>query len=89
MHVTLLRYEGLDPPWHSQRRIRPKLAIHSQSPHCAPNATSAETPSEYCLSLWRSSGEILNHGCKSLRSNFHRAGERIVDCHNGQQAGKD
>ena len=35
MHVTLLRYEGLDPPWHSQRRIRPKLAIHSQSPHCA------------------------------------------------------
>jgi Helix-turn-helix len=41
------------------------------------------------LSLWRSSGEILNHGCKSLRSDFHRAGERMIDCHNGQQPGKN
>jgi hypothetical protein len=41
------------------------------------------------LSLWRSSGEILNHGCKSLRSDFHRAGERMIDGHNGQQPGKD
>jgi hypothetical protein len=41
------------------------------------------------LSLWRSSREILNHGCKSLRSDFHRAGERMIDDHNGQQPGKD
>jgi hypothetical protein len=41
------------------------------------------------LLLWRSSGEILNHGCKSLRSDFHRAGERMIDDHNGQQPGKD
>jgi hypothetical protein len=41
------------------------------------------------LSLWRSSREILNHGCKSLRSDFHRAGERMIDGHNGQQPGKD
>ena len=41
------------------------------------------------LSLWRNSREILNHGCKSLRSDFHRAGERMIDDHNGQQPGKD
>ena len=41
------------------------------------------------LSLWRSSRKILNHGCKSLRSDFHRAGERMIDDHNGQQPGKD
>jgi hypothetical protein len=41
------------------------------------------------LSLWRSFGEILNYGHKSLRSDFHRAGERMINFHNGQQAGKD
>src|SRR5262249_15663364 len=41
------------------------------------------------LLLWRSSGEILDHGCKSLRSDFHRTGERIIDFHNDQQPGKD
>src|SRR5262249_19808296 len=41
------------------------------------------------LLLWRSSGAIFNHCCKSLRSDFHRAGERIIDCHNGQQPSKD
>jgi hypothetical protein len=40
------------------------------------------------LSLWRNFGEILKHGYKSLRSDFHRAGERMINFHNGQQAGK-
>ena len=56
-----------------------------------------ETPPRYLnevrftpwLSLWRSSGEILNNGCKSLRSDLHRAGERMINFHNGQQPGKD
>ena len=41
------------------------------------------------LSLWRSFRELLNHACKSLRSDFHRGGERMIDDHNGQQPGKD
>ena len=75
----------------------PTSRCHRQNPvrfaHVAdPSRTSPEVrelKSEHWLSLWRSSGEILNHGCKSLRSDFHRAGERIIDCHNGQQPGKD
>jgi hypothetical protein len=48
-----------------------------------------ELKSAHWLSLWRNFGEILNHGCKSVRSDFHRAGERMINFHNGQQAGKD
>src|SRR5215510_4359238 len=48
-----------------------------------------ELKSGHWLSLWRSSGEILNDGCKSLRSDFHRTSERIIDFHNDQQPGKD
>ena len=52
-------------------------------------ALNYASQSGHWLTLWRSSGEILNHGCKSLRSDFHRAGERMIDLHNGQQPGKN
>ncbi len=62
---------------------------HPTALRCRGAGAVHHTKSGHWLSLWRSSGEILNHGCKSLRSDFHRAGERMIDCHNGQQPGKD
>src|SRR5262245_35961544 len=45
--------------------------------------------SGHWLSLWRNSGEILDHVNKSLRSDFHRASKRMSVGHDGQQPGKD
>jgi hypothetical protein len=80
-------------PWLEQRLLRlgckERPGAKQFNVAVAPLQVCDPPSSGYRLSLWRSSGEILNHGCKSLRSDFHRAGERIIDCHNGQQAGKD
>jgi hypothetical protein len=60
----------------------------SRVPRCTVGGRSARLLA-HCISLWRSFGEILNYGHKSLRPDFHRAGERMINFHNGQQAGKN
>ena len=66
-----------------------RQAEHDAGQHPGRAPEVRESKSGHWLSLGRSFGEILNHGCKSLRSDFHRAGERMIDFHNGQQPGKD
>jgi hypothetical protein len=59
---------------------------------CRPSSSSCRTGSitpRHLLLLRRRIGKVIDHGCQCIWSNFHRAGERMIDGNDGQQSRKD